>query len=408
MKKIKYSNLLVLGIFIYIIFNFLSSIIGKNIQTLVLENEKAEMKISRKCLIVRDEYLLKSNVGGKLNLLVKEGEKITKSQEVANIYGDVDYNIDEKISDLNEEIEKIKKGEINISKDDISNFNKEIESTVSNIQLDLLNKDYSKIKEYKETLNKYVQDKNKLVNNGIDSAKLAVKEDEKKILENQKANNVATYESSISGIISYKYDGKEEKYNYNNLENITKSDIEKEKNEYKSVESNSDKIKEDSVILRVINNHNSYIYTYVDKNEKKYFEENESIVLRSGDNEIQATVYKVYEENDNFIAIFKINNQNIGIYDTRVEEFDIIYKQIEGIKIPKDAIKNIDGKEGVYVVSEENKTPSFVELKGVTYEDDEFKYIDYYKNQVNEIDTVDLYDKIILKPNFINTKMKIE
>ena len=408
MKKIKYSNLLVLGIFIYIIFNFLSSIIGKNIQTLVLENEKAEMKISRKCLIVRDEYLLKSNVGGKLNLLVKEGEKITKSQEVANIYGDVDYNIDEKISDLNEEIEKIKKGEINISKDDISNFNKEIESTVSNIQLDLLNKDYSKIKEYKETLNKYVQDKNKLVNNGIDSAKLAVKEDEKKILENQKANNVSTYESSISGIISYKYDGKEEKYNYNNLENITKSDIEKEKNEYKSVENNSDKIKEDSVILRVINNHNSYIYTYVDKNEKKYFEENESIVLRSGDNEIQATVYKVYEENDNFIAIFKINNQNIGIYDTRVEEFDIIYKQIEGIKIPKYAIKNIDGKEGVYVVSEENKTPSFVELKGVTYEDDEFKYIDYYKNQVNEIDTVDLYDKIILKPNFINTKMKIE
>ena len=408
MKKIKYSNLLVLGIFIYIIFNFLSSIIGKNIQTLVLENEKAEMKISRKCLIVRDEYLLKSNVGGKLNLLVKEGEKITKSQEVANIYGDVDYNIDEKISDLNEEIEKIKKGEINISKDDISNFNKEIESTVSNIQLDLLNKDYSKIKEYKETLNKYVQDKNKLVNNGIDSAKLAVKEDEKKILENQKANNVSTYESSISGIVSYKYDGKEEKYNYNNLENITKSDIEKEKNEYKSIENNSDKIKEDSVILRVINNHNSYIYTYVDKNEKKYFNENESIVLRSGDNEIQATVYKVYEENDNFIAIFKINNQNIGIYDTRVEEFDIIYKQIEGIKIPKDAIKNIDGKEGVYVVSEENKTPSFVELKGVTYEDDEFKYIDYYKNQVNEIDTVDLYDKIILKPNFINTKMKIE
>ena len=408
MKKIKYSNLLVLGIFIYIIFNFFSSIIGKNIQTLVLENEKAEMKISRKCLIVRDEYLLKSNVGGKLNLLVKEGEKITKSQEVANIYGDVDYNIDEKISDLNEEIEKIKKGEINISKDDISNFNKEIESTVSNIQLDLLNKDYSKIKEYKETLNKYVQDKNKLVNNGIDSAKLAVKEDEKKILENQKANNVSTYESSISGIVSYKYDGKEEKYNYNNLENITKSDIEKEKNEYKSVENNSDKIKEDSVILRVINNHNSYIYTYVDKNEKKYFNENESIILRSGDNEIQATVYKVYEENDNFIAIFKINNQNIGIYDTRVEEFDIIYKQIEGIKIPKYAIKNIDGKEGVYVVSEENKTPYFVELNGVTYEDDEFKYIDYYKNQVNEIDTVDLYDKIILKPNFINTKMKIE
>ena len=42
---------------------------------------------------------------------------------------------------------------------------------------------------------------------------------------------------------------------------------------------------------------------------------------------------------DNIVVIFKISNQNIEIYDTRVEEFDIIYKQIEGLKIPKESIK---------------------------------------------------------------------
>ena len=85
-----------------------------------------------------------------------------------------------------------------------------------------------------------------------------------------------------------------------------------------------------------------------------------------------------------------------------------IYKQIEGLKIPKSSIKIVDNKEGVYVINEENKTPTFVELKGIEYEDDSFKYINYYKNNIDGINTVDLYDKIILKPNIINTKMKIE
>ena len=94
MKKIRYSNLFILGIFIYIIFYAISSIVGKNIHTKVLENEMTDMKISRKCLIVRDEYLLKSDTNGEVNLLVDEGERVTKLQEVANVYNNVDRNID--------------------------------------------------------------------------------------------------------------------------------------------------------------------------------------------------------------------------------------------------------------------------------------------------------------------------
>ncbi len=360
MKKIRYSNLFILGIFIYIIFYAISSIVGKNIHTKVLENEMTDMKISRKCLIVRDEYLLKSDTNGEVNLLVDEGERVTKLQEVANVYNNVDRNIDANISSLDEEIEKLKNGEVNLSKNEISNFNEKIEFVFNEIQVDLLVSDYSNIKEYKETLDNYLSDKNKLLNNGIDSVKLASKEEQKKILEKQRSSNVATYYSSMAGIISFKFDGNEEKYNFSNLDEITKSDIEKENNKYEDVSSNLKEVKDGSVLLRIINNYDAYIVTYVSEDESKNFEENQSIKLDSGDNEIEATVYKVYEENDNFIAIFKINNQNMGIYDTRVKEFDIIYKQIEGLKIPKSSIKIVDNKEGVYVINEENKTPTFV------------------------------------------------
>ena len=408
MKKIKYSNFFLLGIFIYIIFHILSFIVSKTIQTQVLENEDNKMKISRKCIIVRDEYLLKSDINGTLNLLVDEGTRVSKSQEVASIYNNVDSDIDEKISTLNEEIDKIKSGEINISKDDINDFNENIELIVDKIQNDLLEEDYSNIKEYKETLSNYVNDKNKLLKNGIDSAKLYAKEDETKNLENQKNSNVFTCLSSIAGIVSYKYDGNEEKYTFANLDTITKSDIEKEVDKYKEISSNSKDIKSGDVIARVINNYDTYVATYIDENEVSYFEENQSIVLCNNDEEIDAKVYKINKENDNYIAIFKINNQNVGIYDTRVQEFDIIYKQIEGLKIPKSAIKTVDDKEGVYVVSEEDKTPNFIELKGIAYEDDDYKYINYYQNKIDGVSTVDLYDKIILKPNIININMKIE
>ncbi|MGL5692742.1 MAG: HlyD family efflux transporter periplasmic adaptor subunit, partial [Peptostreptococcaceae bacterium] len=267
---------------------------------------------------------------------------------------------------------------------------------------------YSKIDKYKQNLQNNVEDKNKLVGNGVDAVKLSTKQEQKSILENKRKSNVQTYSSSISGIVSYKYDGQEEKYNYSNLENITKADIKNAKNAYSEVSKNLNTVTEGNVILRLINNYNSYIATYMSKEEIKLLEKNQNIYLSTGKEDIQAVVYDIYEENNNFIAIFKINNQNMGIYDTRVEEFDIIYKQTEGLKIPKNSINTIKNKKGVYVVDEETKIPKFIELKGIEYEDDDFVYINYYKNQIEEIDTVDLYDKIILKPNFINTKMKVK
>ena len=64
---------------------------------------------------------------------------------------------------------------------------------------------------------------------------------------------------------------------------------------------------------------------------------------------------KIYTNEGNNVIIFKISNQNVEIYDTRVEEFDIIYKQIDGLKIPKQSIDEINNQKGVYVLNQETK-----------------------------------------------------
>ena len=122
---------------------------------------------------------------------------------------------------------------------------------------------------------------------------------------------------------------------------------------------------------------------------------------------INSYVENIYGSEENYIIIFKISNPNIEIYDTRVVEFDIIYNQMEALKIPINSIIKVDKKYGVYVINEQTRSVEFVELKGIEYKDDEFVYINTYKNKVNNIKTVDNYDEIILRPNNINKNIKI-
>ena len=79
------------------------------------------MKTRVKAIVVRDEYLIKSDTSGTLSLLVDEGEKVQKLQRVATIYNkNVDNSIEREIYNLKEEIKNNKKNNnlliINIKK----------------------------------------------------------------------------------------------------------------------------------------------------------------------------------------------------------------------------------------------------------------------------------------------------
>lgn len=64
---------------------------------------------------------------------------------------------------------------------------------------------------------------------------------------------------------------------------------------------------------------------------------------------------EIYRNGDNNVVIFKISNQNVEIYDTRVKEFDIIYKQIDGLKVLNKSIEEVNNQKGVYVLNQGDK-----------------------------------------------------
>lgn len=360
-RKIKYSRLFIIIIFAYILLQITINIIGNNIETLVIESETIELKVRAKGLVIRDEYLIKSNQSGNIKNMAKDGEKLKKGDALAAIYNN-SKSLEEnknKIIQLNKEIEDLE-AEYSNSK---SNLSKEL--------IDI---------------------------------KIKTKKEQRAVLNYENNKNVNYLSMPTLGVVSTKYDGYEDIYTLDKLENLTAKDIEDVENNYKKLDIENTFIKESEVIARVIQSDYSYIAILT---ENDIFEDNQKVEIVFDSDNVQGNVEEIYRNGDNNVVIFKISNQNVEIYDTRVKEFDIIYKQIDGLKVPKQSIEEVNNQKGVYVLNQETRKVDFVELKTIQYEDDEVIFIDYYNNQKEGIKTIDRHDEIILKPNSINKNIKI-
>lgn len=405
-RKIKYSKVFLIGIFAYIIINGITVFIGKNIDTLVVSNEKIEEYITTKGLLIRDEYIINSTMTGNIEAYFKEGDKVKNLDKVAYVYNN---NIDEanfkELESLEKEVIQIEEGQSSIIKADVDKVNKKIEKNKDNIQTKLIQGKLGISKEVVE-LEEHIKDKNKLLKSDLNSKPIINKKEEINKLNNKIEKNSDILQTNKSGIISYKFDGNESKYNIDNISELNIDDIEYTENEYIDI-LNEGVIKHGQPIARIINNIKQYLAIVVEENEIMNFKENNSVIIRDKNNQINAKVHNIYTKNDKNVVVFEISEQNIEINDTRVAEFDIIYKSIEGIKIPKSSIVKKDNVEGVYIVSETGSA-KFIEIKGTSYENEEFIVIDYYKNEIEGVKTIDIYDEIILEPKKVKNGFAVK
>jgi putative membrane fusion protein len=343
---------------------------------------------------------------GNIEAYFKEGDKVKNLDKVAYVYND---NIDEanfkELESLEKEVIQIEEGQSSIIKADVDKVNKKIEKNKANIQTKLIQGKLGISKEVVE-LEEHIKDKNKLLKSDLNSKPIINKKEEINKLSNKIKKNSDILQTNKSGIISYKFDGNESKYNIDNISELTIDDIEYTENEYIDI-LNEGVIKHGQPIARIINNIKQYLAIVVEENEIMNFKENNSVIIRDKNNQINAKVHNIYTKNDKNVVVLEISEQNIEINDTRVAEFDIIYKSIEGIKIPKSSIVKKDNVEGVYIVSETGSA-KFIEIKGTSYENEEFIVIDYYKNEIEGVKTIDIYDEIILEPKKVKNGFAVK
>ena len=401
-KKIEKKKLLMNIIFgivsLYIIYA-IYLIIKTPTDTLTVENGTLTAEESSTGFIIRDETIVKGkNYKNGINQIILEGEKAAKKQTIFRYYGKNENELQEKINQVNEKIQKALEKENTLPLSDIKNLDSQIDSKLQDLKM--LN-DVKDISEYKKQLSEIMLKKATIAGENSKSGSYI-----KKLIEKREKYEKSLIEGSEyvvapkSGIVSYRVDG---------LENVLKIDGIKELDEKKL---NELEVKTGQIIsssneeAKVINNFDTYIATVLDSLPAKQAEEGKNVLITlSSGEEVNATIYYTKtQENGKNLIVFKINTLTDELRSYRKISFNITWWSVAGIKVPNDAILE-DENHSKYVLRKNTTGTTKCYIK-ILKTNDKYSIISSYSIEdletlgidANSYKGISVYDIIMLYP----------
>lgn len=302
-------------------------------ESFLIEQGIIEQSESVTGYVIREEQVIKtsSSEQEKLVQIKNEGERISVGEEIFRYEAKNEQELNEKIRELNNQIQKAMEGQIEIPSSDIRALDKQIESKINGIQK---NNNIQEIKEYKTDINLYITKKAKIsgelspagsyINNLIN---------QRIEIENQLKNNSKYEKAPSSGIVSYRVDGLEEKLTFQNLDSITSEMLENLHLITGQIVTTSTKEG------KIIDNFECYIAISTKSDEAKKAKIGDNVKLKLATNkEIPAEVAKIKEEKDGRLVIFKINQGVEYLTGYRKISLDIIWWKEQGLRVPNSSI----------------------------------------------------------------------
>lgn len=211
------------------------------------------------------------------------------------------------------------------------------------------------------------------------------------------------YYSQERGIISYCYDGLENVYTPQNMQNITesslKSDDRTEDHELKKcVTGNAES---GSPIFKVVDNTAWYIVCWVDADEAEDWSEGKSVIVEfDGEDKIKMNISQCNVQGEKLQLILSSNRYYEKFDGIRKGECRLIKAGRSGIIIESDSITEEDGVTGVYVISKKLDEAAFVPVK-VLLSNGEKTVVEknyFIDEDGQQVATVKNYDEILKKP----------
>lgn len=365
--------------------------------------------INKQGVIIKDEQVILSQAQGNIDYLVQEGKRIPKNKKIAEIQkGEVDLQKKEKLDTINRRIDSIESNRNEeILKSDIHKIDVTTNRLREEIKTKLINSDIENIQNLKEELLEAI-DKKSLIwgEKSIIGKNIKTLQEEKFKIENDLNSSVKNVFAQESGVISFNQDGYEDTLKLSSIDHLNSQYLSTVKNQENRIKKNGN-VDVGNQIGKIINNHIWYIASILDEQETSHIKIGANVKVSKDGQVFSANVKNLYkDENKKNILVLEVDEEKVDFYDERVSNFNIIYRQVSGIKIPKNAVVTVKEKRGVYILSETGSAV-FKELKSILGEDDEYIVLDYSDIKKNRIDTIDLYDELIINPKNIKEGQKI-
>ena len=337
MNKIKQHviQVVLLSLIIFSIIFFIYQIISLAMNptdSFLVDYGKVSQEESLIGYVIRDEKLIQAPENQtKLVQIKNEGDRVSVGEAVFRYEAPNEQELNTKIEELNNEIQKAMEGQTEIFSSDIKALENQIATRIDGIQ----NKNnIQEIKEYKTDINGYITKKAKIsgelspsgsyINNLIN---------ERTNIENQLKSSSQYENSPIGGIVSYRVDGLEETLTPQNFESLSTDML-----------TNLNLITGQIVTTsestgKIINNFECYIAVSTNTNEAKSANIGDEAKIRLSTNEeIPVEIEYIKDEGDTRLIIFKMTQGIEYLTNYRKISLEIIWWEREGLRVPNSSI----------------------------------------------------------------------
>ena len=337
MNKIKQHviQVVLLSLIIFSIIFFIYQIISLAMNptdSFLVDYGKVSQEESLIGYVIRDEKLIQAPENQtKLVQIKNEGDRVSVGEAVFRYEAPNEQELNTKIEELNNEIQKAMEGQTEIFSSDIKALENQIATRIDGIQ----NKNnIQEIKEYKIDINGYITKKAKIsgelspsgsyINNLIN---------ERTNIENQLKSSSQYENSPIGGIVSYRVDGLEETLTPQNFESLSTDML-----------TNLNLITGQIVTTsestgKIINNFECYIAVSTNTNEAKSANIGDEAKIRLSTNEeIPVEIEYIKDEGDTRLIIFKMTQGIEYLTNYKKISLEIIWWEREGLRVPNSSI----------------------------------------------------------------------
>ena len=386
----------VIGVLIFVI-NTVYLLITNTSETYIVSQGTISKEDEAVGYIIRDEQIVKGeNYENGIYAIASEGKRVAVNESIFRYYSSSEKEVENKIKELNYKIQELLEQENTQSSADIKVIEKQIEEKIQNIN-NLTN--YQEIVENKKNIDELISKKINFIGSITENQEIKSYIKERKSYEEKLKKGTEYQKAPISGIVSYRVDGVENKLTPNNFGEITEKYLEDLDLRTGKIVSTSDECG------KVIDNFQCYIAVTMNSKNAMEAEIGQTITLRIANNEeCKAEIIQINEESGKRTIIFKINTMTETLINHRKIAIDVVWWNVSGLKIPKQALIQEKGlyyitriKSGIQtklLVNVIKQTDKFAIIK--PYETKELQELGYSSTEIKNYIKITNYDEILI------------
>lgn len=213
------------------------------------------------------------------------------------------------------------------------------------------------------------------------------------------------YQAETPGILSYFVDGYETYFIKDNIQNITRKEVDKMDLEPK--DTRLEEVTKGDPLFKITNDKEWYMIYWLSPEDSKHYSEGAFVdVILEEEKEISARVVNIYAQGDDNMIVLKTYDYYPDLAKKRTVNAEVVTVDETGLLVEQESIVTVDGNPGVYV-KQLNGDYKFVRVKILTLVDENAivasdTFNEMVGDLMNQVKTIKLYDEVLKNGKSMN------